>query len=103
MQSWQGGVFKFLKYSEVKQQVDQFRAALYGMGVRKGDKVAIISRNRLEWLLTAYGGYGLGAVVVPMYEQQKESDWAYIIKDSQAKILVVSIEPIYDKVGRKAA
>jgi long-chain acyl-CoA synthetase len=46
--------------------VDEARAGLAELGVRKGDMVAVISRNRLEWVQTAYGGYGLGAVNVPM-------------------------------------
>ena len=49
-------------------------------------------------MCTAYGGYGLGAVNVPMYEQQKESDWKYIVGDSGAKVLVCSTEDIYRKV-----
>jgi long-chain acyl-CoA synthetase len=92
------GEFHFATFAEVAEQVGHFRAALKGLGVQKGDKVAIISRNSLEWVLTAYGGYGLGAVNVPMYEQQKEADWRYIIQDSGATILVVNTEAIYDKV-----
>lgn len=68
------------------------------MGVRKGDTVAIISRNRLEWILAAYASYGLGAIIVPMYENQKESDWRYIVADSKAKVLIASTTAIYDKV-----
>jgi len=60
------GEFKFLSYAEVAEKVGHFRAALAGMEIKKGDKVAIISRNSLEWVITAYGGYGLGAVNVPM-------------------------------------
>jgi len=94
------GVFSFLKYSEVKEQVDTFRHALkHVLGVKRGDAVAVISRNRIEWVLAAYGGYGLGAVNVPMYEQQKSADWEYIVQDSKAKVLIVSTVPIFEKVS----
>ncbi len=88
-----------MTYADVKTQVGHFRSALHSMGVKKGDSVAIISRNRLEWMLTSYAAYGLGAIIVPMYEQQKDSDWQYIISDAKAKVLVVSTNAIYDKVG----
>ena len=92
------GAYDFLTYEQVGQQVEAFRGALATLGVAKGDMVAVISRNRLEWVLAAYGGYGLGAVNVPMYEQQKEADWEYILNDSGAKVLIVSTLEIYDKV-----
>jgi long-chain acyl-CoA synthetase len=94
----QNGKYTFMTYSELGEQVDQFRGALAKLGVKKGDMIAVISRNRLEWVLTAYGGHGLGAVNVPMYEQQKEADWRFIIKDSGASVLVVSTVEIYEKV-----
>ena len=92
------GVYNYHTYADVGRQVTAFRGSLARMGVGKGDKVAIISRNRFEWVLTAYAGYGLGAVNVPMYEQQKESDWRYILEDSGAKVLIASTQEIYDKV-----
>jgi long-chain acyl-CoA synthetase len=96
--SHQDGKYSFLTYAQVGDQVDHARGALAKLGVKKGDTVAIISRNRLEWILTAYGSAGLGAVYVPMYEQQKEADWRFIIKDSGASVLVVSTVEIYEKV-----
>ncbi len=94
----QDGAYKYQTYAEVREKISHFRSALHGMGVRKGDTVAIISRNRLEWILAAYASYGLGAIIVPMYENQKESDWRYIVADSKAKVLIASTTAIYDKV-----
>ena len=55
---------------EFGQQVDSFRGGLASLGVTKGDRVALISNNRVEWAVTAYATYGLGACIVPMYEKQ---------------------------------
>ena len=93
------GVYTFLTYHDVKQHVDEVRGGLHSLGIKKGDSVAIISRNRLEWVTTAYASYGLQAMVVPMYEQQKQDDWKYIISDSKAKVVIVSTEAIYEKVS----
>lgn len=62
------------------------KLTLVCLGVQRGDRVAIISRNRYEWVLTAYAGYGIEAINVPMYEQQKKADWQYIVEDSDAKV-----------------
>ena len=50
--------------------VDRFRGGLASLGVQRGDNVAIIANNRVEWAVAAYACYGLGAAFVPMYEAQ---------------------------------
>jgi long-chain acyl-CoA synthetase len=85
-------------YTELGRRIDQLRGGLASLGVNKGDAVAIISTNRVEWAVTAYATYGLGAKIVPMYEAQLEEDWDHIIRDSKAKVLITSLKEIYDKV-----
>ncbi len=66
---------------EFGKAVDEERAAASpSLGVGKGDQVAIIANNRVEWAVGAYATYGLGAACVPMYEQQLEKDWEFIVK-----------------------
>ena len=74
-------------YAEVAEQVHAFRAALAGLGVGPGDRVALISDNRLEWAITVHATLGLGAAYVPMYESQTRDDWAFILRDSGAKVV----------------
>lgn len=57
--------------------------------------MALISNNRLEWAIAYFATVSLGAQIVPMYEAQKESDWQYIIKDSEAKIILAATDKIY--------
>ena len=52
--------------------------------------MCIISKNRVEWAVAAFAGYGLGIHAVPMYEQQQPSDWEFIVNDSGAKALLVA-------------
>lgn len=59
-----------MTYKDFGKRVDQCRAALDGLGIARGDKVGIISNNRQEWAVCAYATYSLGAVFVPMYEEQ---------------------------------
>jgi long-chain acyl-CoA synthetase len=74
-------------YAQVAAEVDAFRAALASLGVGPGDRVALISDNRLEWAIVVHATLGLGAAYVPMYESQTKEDWAYILRDSGAKVV----------------
>src|SRR5262245_42474414 len=65
-----GGQWVWTTYQEMGALVDKFRAGLTSLGIQHGDRVAIISNNRVEWAVAAYACYGLGAALVPMYEAQ---------------------------------
>jgi long-chain acyl-CoA synthetase len=93
------GTWTYITYREFGQLVDRCRGGLKGLGVEAGDRVAIIANNRVEWAVTAYATYGVGACIVPMYEKQNPADWGYILRDSQAKVLVVA----NDKVAQEGA
>jgi long-chain acyl-CoA synthetase len=74
------------------QYYDRARAvglAIVSMGVKKGDRIAILSDNRLEWLYTDMGGLGVGAVIVPIYPTLTKDEVQYIIENSDSKIFVV--------------
>jgi len=74
-------------YGEVAEHVQAFRAALSALGVGRGDRVALISDNRLEWAVAVHATLGLGAAYVPMYESQTREDWSFILRDSGAKVV----------------
>jgi len=97
----QGG-WSWMTYAEFKDAVDAFKKALYTHGVRRGDRVCAISANTVEWAAAAYACYALGAVYVPMYESQSEKEWAFIVKDSGAKVLLTATEGIGDRYMQHA-
>lgn len=88
-------------YAEVAEQVDAFRAALESLGIGPGDRVALISDNRLEWAITVHGTLGRGAAYVPMYESQTPEDWSFIIRDSGAKVVFGATRAIVDELERR--
>jgi long-chain acyl-CoA synthetase len=73
-------------YSAFFALVGNCRGGLSSLGVAAGDKVAIVSRNCVEWAVVAHAAYGLGAAVVPMYEAQFASEREFILADSGAKV-----------------
>jgi long-chain acyl-CoA synthetase len=94
------GTWVWLAYREVGERVDRFRAGLRTLGVETGDRVAVISGNRVEWFVGAYATYSLGAVYVPMYESQLDKEWAYILENSGSKLCLVSTIGIAARVKR---
>ena len=84
------GTFSFTTYDEFGQLVAAARNLFVARGVTRGDRVACISSNRLEWAIGAYAAYSLGAPHVPMYETQSPKDWEHILSDSGAKLLMVA-------------
>ncbi|TNE44109.1 MAG: long-chain fatty acid--CoA ligase [Deltaproteobacteria bacterium] len=90
------GNYEWITYKEFAEKVDQCRAALAALGVTKGNKVAVIADNRVEWAVAAYATYGLNAHYVPMYESQLPKDWKFIIEDSDAVVLLAASTSIYD-------
>jgi len=92
------GAYEWITYSEFAGRVDAFRAALSSLGVQRGDKVACIANNSVEWAVGAYATYGLGAHYVPMYEAQLKKEWEFIIKDSGSVVALVATQEIYNQV-----
>lgn len=92
------GRYQGVSSHEVLQTTAALASALRQRGIRAGDRVAILAENRLEWALTDYAVMGLGAIVVPIYPTLLEQDVAFVLRDSEAKGVVVSSEAQLAKV-----
>ncbi|HEX7700460.1 MAG TPA: long-chain fatty acid--CoA ligase [Kofleriaceae bacterium] len=90
------GAWSWLSYRDFSAIVDELRAGLAVLGVRAGDRVAIVSRNSVEWAAAAYATYGLGATFVPMYEAQLPRDWEFIVRDCDASVVFVRTQAMVD-------
>lgn len=83
------GTWRWYTFAEIAEQAAAFRGALATLGVTSGDRVAVISNNRLEWIVGCYATHSLGAVFVPMYENQLDKEWKYILTDCGATTCLV--------------
>lgn len=92
-----GGVWHWTTYLDFGKRTDAFRAGLAELGFKSGDRIAIIANNRAEWAIAAYACFGLGVAFVPMYEAQLPKDWEFIVKDCEAKGLIVATDAIAEK------
>lgn len=78
--------------SEFYQNVVGVARALQEWGIRKGDRVAILSENRPEWTIADLACLLLGAVVVPVYTTLTSEQTAFILQDSGSRVVFVSSE-----------
>jgi long-chain acyl-CoA synthetase len=92
------GAWGFITYGKFKREVDRFRAGLRTLGVGKGDRVAIIADNCVEWAVAAYATYGLEAAFVPMYRAQRSDERRFILEDSGARVVIVADSAVYDDI-----
>jgi long-chain acyl-CoA synthetase len=68
-------------------------------GIVKGDRVAILSENRPEWTIADFACQLLGAVSVPIYTTLTADQTAYILNDSEARIVFVSSTSLLAKIA----
>jgi long-chain acyl-CoA synthetase len=84
--------------TEIYRGVVGVARALESWGVRKGDRVAILSENRPEWTITDFAALALGAVTVPVYATQTTEQTALLLNDSGARVIAVSTKHQLEKV-----
>jgi len=97
------GQWEKITTQQVADKANQVSLGLLKLGIKKDDKVAIVSLNRPEWVLADIGIQQTGAVVVPMYPTITEEDYRYIFNDAEVKAVFVSDAALYNKVRAATA
>ena len=92
-----GGDAPTLTYAKVQDEVRRAAAGLARAGIKRGDRVAILSENRLEWALADWACLCAGAVDVPIYSTLPAAQVAYILENSGASLVFVSDAEQHEK------
>lgn len=79
-------------YAEVGKRVNRLANAFRDYGIQKGDRIAVLSPNRLEMYEAFYAAFLLGAVIVPLNTRLVPADYEYIVNHSGAKMFLVDAE-----------
>ncbi|MDP4588035.1 MAG: long-chain fatty acid--CoA ligase [Flavobacteriales bacterium] len=80
--------------------LNKISRGLLRLGVKPGEKVALISHNnRMEWNVMDHGILQIGAIDVPIYPTMTPDDYEYILNHSEAKYCFVSNDEIFQKVS----
>lgn len=90
-----GDVWHKISGVEAIARIRRIALGLARLGIRAGDRVAIISENRPEWSLTDLAILSLRAVNVPIYTTQAVEQIRYILENSGAKMLCISGKKLY--------
>ena len=93
------GAWQPISSSQVYQRVRAVATALRSWGIRKGDRVAILSENRLEWAVADFASLAIGAVDVPIYPTLLAEQIVPLLADSGARVLFVSTRAQFEKIG----
>ncbi len=85
------GKYQKITFTEIRNRVYHLAAALLKAGIRKGDRVALLSEGRSEWLISELAILYLGAVNVPLSVKINEpSELSFRIKHSECKLVITS-------------
>ena len=85
---FQQNVWRDLTWREMLGEVARWQAALAGLGLQRGDRVAIMLRNCPQWVMFDQAAMSLGLVVVPLYTMDRPDNTAYIINNAGVKVLL---------------
>ena len=87
-----------INYNEFGELSTSVAKRLNDLGVKAGDRVAIILDNSVQWAALSYGANAIGAAYTAMYTHQHGSEWAYILGDSTPSIIAVANTAVLDKL-----
>jgi long-chain acyl-CoA synthetase len=95
----EGEQWQPISSAQLRSWVYSAARQLQAWGISKGDRVVILSENRVEWAITDYATLLLGAVVVPIYATQTAEQVLYVLQNSEAGIAFVSTRQQYEKLA----
>ncbi|MFW6202449.1 MAG: AMP-dependent synthetase/ligase, partial [Gemmatimonadota bacterium] len=93
-----GGEWRALTYDDVRDRVHRLVRYLRGVGLDRGDRLAILSENRPEWAIADFACLCMGGLDVPVYPNLPADQVAYNLADSGARLAFVSTEEQLRKV-----
>lgn len=92
------GIWMAWTWAQVAEEVREFAAGLHALGLRRGDRIAIVGENRprLYWSMVA--AHCLGAVPVPVYQDSVAEEMQYVLEHAEVKFAVVEDQEQVDKL-----
>lgn len=101
----ENGTWRTYSTEEVNNTVTKLSAGLLNLGIQCGDmtaeqrdKIAILSKNRPEWVMLDLAVQQCGAILTPIYPTINVQDLEFVLNDAQVKIVFVNDEELFHKV-----
>lgn len=92
------GAYRALSWRAVATQVMEVARGLRALGLKRGDRVALVSENRPEWAIADLAIMSAGAITVPAYTTHTVEDHRYLLGNSGARIVIVSTPALARRV-----
>jgi long-chain acyl-CoA synthetase len=92
------GLYHDLRWDDYREQIAACAAGLVLHGIRRGDRVAILAENRLEWLVADMAILSIGAINVPLHAPLTADQVRYQLADAGARFIFVSSFSQYEKI-----
>ena len=92
------GKWKSVSTQEFLDQANLISRGLIAKGVKPGEKVGLVSGNRVEWNVMDIGIQQIGAIGVPIYPNISTKDYKYIFGDADIKFCVTGDEELFNKI-----
>src|SRR5437763_1277746 len=77
-------------YGEAVRMVNRLANAFVGAGLQSGDRVAILAKNCIEYVLLYFAASKVGGVVVPLNYRLVPREWSYLLSDARPRMLFAS-------------
>lgn len=85
--------------AEMIRRIENVALGLYSLGLRHGDKAAILAANSPEWTLADAGCQFAGVIDAPIYTTLAENSVCYIVNDAGARVFFLENKATYDRIG----
>ncbi|MGA7461894.1 MAG: long-chain fatty acid--CoA ligase [Candidatus Korobacteraceae bacterium] len=95
----EGDTWKAISAHQLRSWVYATARQLQAWGVKKGDRVILLSENRPEWAIADFACLLLGVVDVPIYATQTSEQCLFVLQNSEARIAFVSTRKQYEKLA----
>ena len=92
------GKYRSLTYGDLWKSIQHFARGLLAQGVKAGDKVALLSTNNPEWVISDYAIQWISAVVVPIYPTIPAGQVEFILKNADVNYAIVQDNQQLDKL-----
>lgn len=93
------GIWQTWSWREVSDEVRDIAIGLMQLGVKRGDRVAIIGDNRPRLYWSVYGVQALGGVPVPIYQDAVAEEMQYVLENAEVKFVIAENQEQVDKVA----
>jgi long-chain acyl-CoA synthetase len=92
------GVWQEINWHNLSSEVARWQAAFMQEGLRPGDRVALMLRNCVEWVMFDLAAQGLGLVTVPIYTNDRAENIGYILQDAGVRLLLLDTDDHWNEL-----